>query len=181
MPLALAVGGGSRVGQTYVFEKNGTYLESRLSYFTAIQALDLTPGHRKATPQDLESAAGRPLSGAEAHRCFACHTTASTTNYTFDPQQLIPGVTCESCHGPGAKHVTAMRAGAEGGKEKLFNPGRLTSRGFRRFLRSLPPYLVGRKFEQGHRHLEFTLRALPAGKESLLGKGGRPHHVRRLP
>lgn len=126
VPLALAVGGAGRVGQTYVFERNGTYFESRLSYFTAIQALDLTPGHTKATPQDLESAAGRPLSGAEAHRCFACHTTASTTNYTFDPQQLIPGVTCESCHGPGAKHVTAMRTGAEGGKEMVFNPGRLS-------------------------------------------------------
>jgi len=126
VPLALAVGGGSRVGQTYLFEKNGTYFESRLSYFSAIQGLDLTPGHTNATPQSLESAAGRPLSGAEAHRCFACHTTASTANYTFDPQHLIPGVTCESCHGPGAKHVAAMRAGAEGGEELIFNPGRLT-------------------------------------------------------
>ena len=125
-PLALAVGGGSRVGQTYLFEKNGTYFESRLSYFSAIQGLDLTPGHTNATPQSLEAAAGRPLSGAEAHRCFACHTTASTTNYTFDPQHLIPGVTCESCHGPGAKHVAAMRAGSEGGEELIFNPRRLT-------------------------------------------------------
>ena len=62
VPLALAVGGGSRVGQTYLFEKNGTYFESRLSYFSAIQGLDLTPGHTNATPQSLESAAGRPLS-----------------------------------------------------------------------------------------------------------------------
>jgi hypothetical protein len=126
VPLALAVGGGSRVGQTYLFEKNGTYFESRLSYFSAIQGLDLTPGHTNATPQSLEQASGRPLSGAETHRCFGCHTTASTTNYTFDPQHLIPGVTCESCHGPGAKHVAAMRAGAEGGEELIFNPRRLT-------------------------------------------------------
>ena len=126
VPLALAVGGGSRVGQTYLFEKNGTYFESRLSYFSATQGLDLTPGHTNATPQSLELAAGRPLSGAEAHRCFACHTTASTTNYTFDPQHLMPGVTCESCHGPGAKHVAAIRAGAEAGEELIFNPRRLT-------------------------------------------------------
>jgi hypothetical protein len=125
-PLALAVGGGSRVGQTYLFEKSGTYFESRVSYFSAIQGLDLTPGHTNATPQSLELATGRPLSGAEAHRCFACHTTASTTNYTFDPQNLIPGVTCESCHGPGAKHVAAMRAGAEGGEALIFNPRPLT-------------------------------------------------------
>jgi hypothetical protein len=130
VPLALAVGGGSRVGQTYLFEKNGTYFESRVSYFGAIQGLDLTPGHTNATPQSLEAACGRPLSGAEVHRCFACHTTASTTNYTFDPQNLVPGVTCESCHGPGAKHVTAMRARAgaegEGGETLIFNPRRLT-------------------------------------------------------
>jgi len=125
-PLALAVGGGSRVGQTYLFQKNGTYFESRLSYFSAIDGLDLTPGHANTTPDSLESAAGRPLSGAEAHRCFACHTTASTTDYTFDPQHLIPGVTCESCHGPGAKHVAAIRAGTEGGEELTFNPRRLT-------------------------------------------------------
>jgi hypothetical protein len=126
VPLALAVGAGSRVGQTYLFEKNGTYFESRLSYFSAIQGLDLTPGHTNATPQSLESAAGRPLSGTEAHRCFACHTTASTANYTFAPQHLIPGVTCESCHGPGATHVAAMRAGIEGGEQLIFNPRRLT-------------------------------------------------------
>ena len=126
VPLALAVGGGSRVGQTYLFEKNGTYFESRLSYFSAIQGLDLTPGHTNTVPQSLESAAGRPLSGAEVHRCFACHSTASTTSSTFDPQHLIPGVTCESCHGPGANHVAAMRAGTEGGEELIFNPRRLT-------------------------------------------------------
>jgi hypothetical protein len=126
VPLALAVGGGRRVGQTYLFEKNGAYFESRVSYFGAKQGLDLTPGHTNAKPQSLESAAGRPLSGAEAHRCFACHTTASTTDYRFDPQQLIPGVTCESCHGPGGKHVAAMRAGAEGGGELIFNPRQLT-------------------------------------------------------
>ncbi len=181
VPLALAVGGGSRVGQTYLFEKNGTYFESRVSYFSAIQGLDLTPGHTNSTPQSLESAAGRPLSGAEAHRCFACHTTASTTNYTFDPQHLIPGVTCESCHGPGAKHVAAMRAGAEGGEELIFNPRRLTPSDSVDFCGACHRtwWDVSSNKDIGILNLRFA--PLPSGKKPLLGKGRSAHHVRCLP
>jgi Cytochrome c554 and c-prime len=69
---------------------------------------------------------GRRLDPGEASRCFACHNTASSTAGQFDPEHLIPGVTCEACHGPGASHVLAMKKGRSGGGSTLIlNPAKL--------------------------------------------------------
>ena len=118
--------GEGEVGETYVFERGGDYYESHLSYFRALQALDITPGPSGSTPSDLEEALGRQMDAEETHLCFGCHNTASSAGGKFDPDRLIPGVTCEACHGPGAKHVSAMKRGriAEG-LAHVLNPARL--------------------------------------------------------
>ena len=68
----------------------------------------------------------RILYSVETQRCFGCHTTASTTNNKFDPEHLIPGVSCEACHGPGANHEAMMKSGQRGlGIGSILNPGRL--------------------------------------------------------
>ena len=41
----------------------------------------------------------------EIKRCFGCHTTASTTSGTFDPEHAFWGVTCEACHGAGSLYA----------------------------------------------------------------------------
>lgn len=125
-PLSWAFGLGES-GQTYIFERDGTFFETRLSYYRAPDGLDFTPGAPRTPSSSLEDALGRRLIYApETRRCFGCHTTASTTNNRFDPSRLIPGVTCEACHGPGAKHVAAMRAGRkEQGLKSILNPGEL--------------------------------------------------------
>jgi hypothetical protein len=114
-------------GQTYILERNGTFYESRVSYFPALDGLDSTPGQSQAAPSTLEDALGRSmLYGGETQRCFGCHTTASTTNRRFDPSHLIPGVTCEACHGPGAKHVAAIKADKiKLGLKAILDPGQL--------------------------------------------------------
>lgn len=118
--------GVGNVGQTYIYEANGSIFESRVSFYQALNALDITTGHPNAAPHDLQTSAGRMLTLDEAQRCFGCHTTASTTSNRLDPNNSFAGVTCEACHGPGAKHVSAMRAGriAEG-KRAIQNPARL--------------------------------------------------------
>lgn len=117
--------GVGEVGQTYVFERDGTYYESRLSFYRALQGLDFTTGHPRSSPAYLEDALGRPMDAMEARRCFGCHTTAAVTANGFEPSRLIPGVTCEACHGPGAKHVAAMRAGRlQQGRRLILNPAR---------------------------------------------------------
>jgi hypothetical protein len=125
-PLSWAFGLGES-GQTYIFERNGTFYESRLSYYHAIDGLDFTPGAPRIASPTLDDALGRRMLYApETHRCFGCHTTAATTNNRFDPNHLIPGVTCEACHGPGATHAAMMKAGQkEEGIASIMNPGRL--------------------------------------------------------
>ncbi len=126
VPVSWAFGLGES-GQTYILEHNGTFFESRVSYYPALDGLDLTPTTSRAPDSNLEDALGRRmLYAGETQRCFACHTTASTTNHRFDPSHLIPGVTCEACHGPGAKHVAAMKAGkVEQGLRSILDPGQL--------------------------------------------------------
>jgi hypothetical protein len=114
------------MGQTYVYEQAGNYYESRVSFFSGPQALDLTPGPSSASPASLESAAGRRMPPEETQACFGCHTTASTVKGEFDPASLVPGVGCESCHGPGFDHIAAANSGIAGSNESLiFNPARL--------------------------------------------------------
>ena len=100
--------GSGEVAQTYVLRRNHSYLESRLTYYTRLMALGITTGH-SATPSDnIEETLGDPLDPEIATLCFGCHTTGSTTSGIFDPDRATLGVTCEACHGPGAKHVAAM-------------------------------------------------------------------------
>ncbi len=119
-PLQWAMGLGV-LGQTFVYERQGAFFEARVSFFSSIDRLDLTPGQHTAHSDSPGGARGRPLSETEARQCFGCHTTAAVTENRLDPSQLIPGVTCEACHGPGAKHVAAVKAGKDS-QGTIFNP-----------------------------------------------------------
>jgi hypothetical protein len=105
--------GVGHIGQTYVYEANSHFYESHLTFYTATQALDITPGHPRTAPPSLEEGAGRRITMDETRRCFGCHTTASTTKNHFDSQTMVLGVTCEACHGPGAEHVAAAKSGTD--------------------------------------------------------------------
>ncbi len=122
----LWVFGQGQRGQTYIYRRDGVLYESRLSYYKSIQALDVTAGQEQDNPVQIEEALGRAMNPDTARRCFACHTTASVTANGFDSDQPFNGVTCEACHGPGAKHVAAMKAKhfAEG-RAAILNPSLL--------------------------------------------------------
>jgi hypothetical protein len=111
-PIGWAFGNGE-YGQTYILKSNGHYTESRLSYYSSLHALDITTGHSTEIPSALERALGDPLKPDTAQRCFSCHTTEAVVSGSFQPEKAIPGVTCEACHGPAAKHVAAMTAGQD--------------------------------------------------------------------
>jgi hypothetical protein len=118
--------GVGKVGQSFLFERDGAFHEARVSYYDAVHALDFTPARAMDTPKDVSEAMARPVSAAEARRCFACHTTAPTTEGTFLPAAATPGVTCEACHGPGRRHVDAIRQRRiADGKTMILNPARL--------------------------------------------------------
>jgi Cytochrome c554 and c-prime len=115
--------GDGIMGQTFVVQSGEGLCESQLSYFQAIGGLDLTPGHERAAPQDLEHAFGLRQTMETVQQCFGCHTTGSSVRGGFDQARATPGVTCEACHGPGARHVKAMKADEEeSGKSEMLDP-----------------------------------------------------------
>lgn len=125
-PLPWAFGVGNK-GQTYVYQHEGQFYESRMSFYKSLQGLDLTTGHSNRPPENLEDAAGHLLDPDSLRLCFGCHTTASTTSAGFDTSHLSPGVNCEACHGPGARHAELMDAEQkEEGRRAIFNPARLS-------------------------------------------------------
>lgn len=109
-PLLWAFGRG-QAGQTYIFERNGVFYESRVSFYNAVGGLDLTMGAQAIKPADLDTAAGRRMDSIGARDCFGCHSTGAVSVGRLHLETITPGVGCESCHGPTEKHVAAVRAG----------------------------------------------------------------------
>jgi hypothetical protein len=119
--------GDRQFGDTFLYQQNGIYFESRVSYYRALNGLDLTTGRTRFQPNRIDTALGRRMSPDEPPLCFGCHSTASTTDNQFHPERLIPGVSCEACHGPGAQHVAQMSLEHDARTSTLiFNPARLS-------------------------------------------------------
>lgn len=110
IPILYCFGQG-KAGQTYVFEYGGAMYESRVSFYADINGLDFTLGYAHETPETLSDAAGRKMSLDETKRCFSCHTTGAVQGSQLRTAQAVPGVNCESCHGPGEQHLAAIKAG----------------------------------------------------------------------
>lgn len=124
--------GTPRVGQSYLFKRDdGHFYEARVTYFESLNNLGFTPTRDLESPKDVEEAMDRPIGATEVSRCFGCHTTASTIGSKFDEENLILGISCEACHGPGAKHVAAMKAFMSGNLDaakmsEIFNSAHLS-------------------------------------------------------
>jgi len=110
VPILYALGQG-KAGQTYVFQYDGAFYESRTSYYNAIGGLDITIGDIGTRPQNLVEAAGRRMVPAETASCFGCHTNGGVAGGILHLPAVAPGVGCQSCHGHVEKHVSAVRAG----------------------------------------------------------------------
>jgi len=124
--IAWIFGAGVR-GQTYILESQGVFYESQVSSFAGLPGLGLTPGHAAAEPGNLKNAIGARLTVWGMARCFACHTTSSSTGSRFDLSHTVPGVHCEGCHGPGLEHVLLEQAeDLEGGSKAILNPAHLS-------------------------------------------------------
>jgi formate-dependent nitrite reductase cytochrome c552 subunit len=123
-PIIYAFGQG-KMGQTYVLERDGKFYESLVSFYNETKALDFTIGAPRNVPATLNDAVGRLLSANEVSNCFGCHATGALSGSQLKLDKFVHGVRCESCHGPGGKHVAAIKEG-EPGSKLIFNPGRLS-------------------------------------------------------
>lgn len=125
-PLLWTFGHGAS-GHTFVLQHEGKFYESRVSYFTNLQRLDLTPGAPREIPSALAEAIGQPLTNETALACFKCHSTPSAATNAATLQEFTPNVNCEACHGAGERHVALMRSQTKTSKSDLaiFNPAKL--------------------------------------------------------
>jgi hypothetical protein len=103
--------GQGKAGQTYVYEKDGRYYESRVSYYQQLNGLDVTIGAQNVRPADIGQALGRVTNPAEVRDCFGCHTTGARRGNELHLEKFENGVQCEDCHGPGAQHVAGISNG----------------------------------------------------------------------
>lgn len=110
LPIKYAFGLGE-AGQTYILERNGEFFESFVSYYKALDGLDITMGDQSLRPATLAEAAGRRIGSNEIKLCFSCHTTNAIQEGKLDESTLVPGVQCEHCHGPTVNHLAGLKTG----------------------------------------------------------------------
>ncbi|HVO62933.1 MAG TPA: tetratricopeptide repeat protein [Terriglobales bacterium] len=107
------IGSGHR-GLTYLFSIDGFVFESPINWYGKKRTWDMTPAY--------QSARQVPLNLPTFASCLHCHVgdmrppISGTDNRYAAPLFEHGGVTCESCHGPGAAHV---KGGA------IINPAKL--------------------------------------------------------
>lgn len=113
-------GSGSH-GQSYLYWKAGGLYQLPVSFFASLDGWVNSPGYTEGTAN---------FSRAIRPRCLECHTTyfeyqpGTMNEYRHD--NYILGLSCERCHGPGAKHVEFHRAhpGEKHGSH-IVHPGHL--------------------------------------------------------
>lgn len=98
----ITTGSGAK-GQTYLYWEGNKLFQLPLSYFTAASQWSVSPGF----PPD-KVLFDKPITS----RCLECHATYATVisppdakQEEYNKAQMILGVDCEKCHGPGAVHV----------------------------------------------------------------------------
>lgn len=105
--VGVVVGSGVR-GQSYLYWRGDQLYELPVSYWSEGSQWINSPGYRNGPPNF-----DRPASP----RCLECHVTYikalsdDPTSNRFDRTSLIPGISCEVCHGPGARHAALFGTG----------------------------------------------------------------------
>ena len=111
------VAGGESVGYSYLFQVGAWMFQAPLSYYAHSKTWELSPGY---AVDDVG------FTRVMTTGCLLCHNgqpdpVAKRDGMFKDPPFRFGelGVSCESCHGPGALHVKEMRA------QKTSKPGRV--------------------------------------------------------
>jgi hypothetical protein len=120
----IVLGSGVR-GQTYLYWSGNQLFELPVSYWTEGHRWINSPGYKDRTADFKRHV---------DPRCLECHATyiAALSN---DPQtntywraSFVPGIGCETCHGPGASHVakekTEGKHSAASRSTSILNPAR---------------------------------------------------------
>lgn len=118
----VVTGSGQR-GQTYLYWQGNRLFELPVSYWTTGHRWVNSPGFTDGTADF-----SRPINPG----CLECHATyirplsTDPTTNSYQKESLISGLSCETCHGPGAAHVeNYARQASQGTREAasaILNP-----------------------------------------------------------
>jgi hypothetical protein len=117
LPFDIAIGSGTK-GQSFAYWLNNRLFQLPITYYTVADQWSNSPGFPSKVQFD------RPITS----RCMECHSSYARTvpgaePEEFNKQELILGVGCEKCHGPGAGHVAFQSQNPNEKKAKyIINP-----------------------------------------------------------
>lgn len=105
--------GSGKHGITYLGQQGPTELELRLSYYPGPKRWSFSPGQQlKNQSGGIVMETGLLKARETVEGCFVCHSTViGKDGGQLLTNTVMMGVGCESCHGPGRDHITAMRQG----------------------------------------------------------------------
>jgi nitrate/TMAO reductase-like tetraheme cytochrome c subunit len=116
--------GSGQGGQSYLYWKNDGLFQLPVSYFGPADSWSGSPGYN-----DFAVNFKRTVTA----RCMECHSTFASALFPeniasnrFKKSAIIYGVSCESCHGPAAKHASYHQTHPEEKKAMyVIAPGKL--------------------------------------------------------
>ena len=119
----IVIGSGTK-GQSYLNWMNTALFQMPMTYFTPALQWSNSPGYPG------KAVFNRPITS----RCLECHTTFVQKSSDevkepedFDPKQIIFGVDCEKCHGPGVAHAEFhTRNPGDSTARSIVNPANLS-------------------------------------------------------
>lgn len=184
--------GSGEVGQSYLWQKDGGYRETRFNYFETLDGFDGTPGRMRGAPLSIDMAVGRTVEPFEAKTCFACHTTNMSGGYEDDcawgGMRGVPrpgrGPRCGdggaegrgwwSARGRPGRDDVAGDEDSESARSVAGAPGG--------FVRIVPQHAVGCAGDGCGGIADGAFSRISAGEEQVLGAGGgRPHYLHGVP
>jgi len=109
LPILWAFGRGT-AEQTYILRIGDDVIESRVSFYSSIDGLDITLGATEQ-PGNLRAEVGRTMDPGSLAACFGCHTTGAVENQKVAFDHVRVGVRCDNCHQGALRHSEAALRG----------------------------------------------------------------------
>jgi len=123
-PIDLVTGSGVR-GATYLYWQADQLYELPVSYWTDGHQWINSPGYENGSVDFT-----RPVNPGclECHATYIRPLTQDPSTNRYDRDSLVTGISCERCHGPGARHVARQKAGPASTStgQEILNPAKFS-------------------------------------------------------
>ncbi len=119
--LDYAIGSGAHERDYIHRSASGEFLQLPIVWYSREKAWGMAPGYDRPDHEGFTRRVN--------YRCVFCHASYPSVQNGYDrsetqvalyPQQMAPGIGCERCHGPGARHVSERTAST------IVNPAKLS-------------------------------------------------------